>query len=160
MKIGILSDTHDNLNAIAKAVDFFNQEHVAQVLHAGDIISPFTFNEFKRLKMPLWAVYGNNDGEKLLLKEKIKGIGEIYEQFFVKEWEGKKIVVMHEPKFIDSLKNSGEYDLIVYGHTHKVDIQKGKALVFNPGECGGWITGKSTVGILDLGTLEVKLVEL
>ena len=160
MKIGILSDSHDNMNAIKRSVEFFNSENVAHVLHAGDIISPFTMNEFSKLKMPLWAVFGNNDGEKHFLREKIKGFGEIVEQYFEKEWEGKKIIVMHEPWSVDELKASGDHDVIIYGHTHKVDIQKGKPLIFNPGEAGGWITGKSTVGILTLPSLEVRVVEL
>ena len=160
MKIGVISDTHDNLKAIAKAVEFFNREKVDQVLHAGDIVSPFTFNEFKKLQAPLWAVFGNNDGEKILLKEKIKGTGEIYEQYFEKEWEGKKIVVMHEPKFLEALRDSGRYDVVIYGHTHRPEVREGKVLIFNPGECCGWVTGKSTVGLLELPSLQARVVEL
>ncbi len=160
MKIGVMSDSHDNMPAIAKAVDFFIKEKVDQVVHAGDIVSPFTFKEFQRLTVPLWMVFGNNDGEKHFLREQIKGRGEIFDQFFAKEWEGKKIVVMHEPKFLDSLKKSGQYDAVIYGHTHKVDVQTGPVLVLNPGECGGWLSGKCTVATLELPSLEVKVVEL
>jgi len=35
MKIGIISDTHDNLPQIKKAVEIFNREKVELVLHAG-----------------------------------------------------------------------------------------------------------------------------
>ncbi|HCL90984.1 MAG TPA: YfcE family phosphodiesterase, partial [Candidatus Atribacteria bacterium] len=49
MKIGIISDTHDNLPKIKKAVGIFNREKVELVLHAGDFVSPFTFLEFKNL---------------------------------------------------------------------------------------------------------------
>jgi putative phosphoesterase len=160
MKIGILSDTHDNMNAIRKAVEFFNQEGVAHVLHAGDIISPFTMNEFGKLKMPLSAVFGNNDGEKPFLRERIKGIGEISEGHFEKVWEGKRLIVMHEPKLVEELKQGGDYDVIIYGHTHKVDIREGRPLILNPGEAGGWLTGKYTVALLELPSLEVKIVEL
>jgi len=41
MKIGIMSDSHDNMNMVAKAVELFNQRGVSRVLHAGDIIAPF-----------------------------------------------------------------------------------------------------------------------
>jgi len=48
------------------------------VLHAGDFVSPFTALEFKNLNCPLKGVFGNNDGDKLYLQEKFKGIGELY----------------------------------------------------------------------------------
>ncbi len=50
MNIGIISDTHDNLALIKKAVTFFNGEKVDLVLHAGDFVSPFTALEFKNLR--------------------------------------------------------------------------------------------------------------
>lgn len=49
MRIGILSDTHDNLPAIKRAVDFFNQQKVQFVLHAGDFIAPFAIPYIDKL---------------------------------------------------------------------------------------------------------------
>ncbi len=65
-----------------------------------------------------------------------------------------------EKIFLDSLIEAGNYDLIVYGHTHEVDVRKGKTTVINPGECGGWLTGKSTVGIFDTANDDVRIIEL
>jgi len=67
---------------------------------------------------------------------------------------------MHEPKFIDSLIKSGDYGLLVYGHTHEIDIRVGETLVVNPGEACGWLTGKSTVVLLDSEDMTPRLVEL
>ncbi|HNR26026.1 MAG TPA: metallophosphoesterase family protein, partial [Methanobacteriaceae archaeon] len=50
MLIGIMSDSHDHIEAIRMVVNFFNQKKVDLVLHAGDLISPFTASEFKQLK--------------------------------------------------------------------------------------------------------------
>ncbi len=47
--IGIMSDSHDNLDAIRKAVKIFNNEDLDLVIHAGDLISPFTALEFRKL---------------------------------------------------------------------------------------------------------------
>ena len=58
MKIGIISDTHDNMPKIAAAARVFNEEKVDLVLHAGDIISPITANEFSALKAPFIGVFG------------------------------------------------------------------------------------------------------
>ncbi|MEJ2745902.1 MAG: metallophosphoesterase, partial [bacterium] len=149
MKLGLISDTHENMTAIAKAVELFNREGVERVLHAGDIISPITAKEFVKLKMPLVAVFGNNDGEKLFLKERFQGIGEIHERKWEGEMGGKKFLLIHAPDMLDALERSGAYDIIVYGHTHETVVRTGKTLVVNPGECCGWITGRRTVAILD-----------
>ncbi len=162
MLLGIMSDSHDNLNAIRKAVDFFNRKNIEIVLHAGDYVSPFTAKEFSKLKMKLVGVFGNNDGDKPYLLERFKNIGELRQDPYEIELDGKKIVLMHQPKFIDELLVSKKYDVIIYGHTHKIDIRKDSALVINPGECGGWLTGRSTVAIFDTknSLSEVKVIDL
>ena len=42
MKIGVLSDTHDHIPKIKRAVEIFNEEKVDLVLHSGDIVAPFS----------------------------------------------------------------------------------------------------------------------
>ncbi len=160
MKLGIISDTHDNMPAIAKAVKLFNSEGVDLVIHAGDFISPITANEFGKLTAPFIGVFGNNDGERLYLVERFKEIGRIYPDYHKFEFAGKRGVVMHEPKFIESLVKSSDYDLVIYGHTHEIDIREGNTVVVNPGEACGWLTGKSTVVILDSATMSPRLIEL
>ena len=160
MKLGIIADSHENMPLIAKAVELFNHEEVNLVLHAGDFISPITAKEFKSLKAKLIGVFGNNDGDKLLLQKQFQDIGELYEDYHELEIEGKKIVLMHQPKFLDALIASGKYDLIIYGHTHEIDIREGRPLVVNPGECGGWLTGRSTVAIVDLETMKAEIYDL
>ena len=160
MKLGIVADSHDNMPLIAKAVELFNRENVDLVLHAGDFVSPFTASEFKSLNMKLIGVFGNNDGDKLLLTRRFEGIGELYEDYHEMNLEGKRIVLMHQPKFLEALIDSRKYDLITYGHTHEVDIQGGWSLVINPGECGGWISGKATVAIVDLKIMKAGIFTL
>ena len=157
MKLGVMSDSHENMQMIAKAVELFNNEKVHCVLHAGDIISPITAKEFKKLEARLIAVFGNNDGEKFFLREKLKGIGEIHERKWEGEISGKKILLIHAPDMLDALEKSGAYDIIIYGHTHEPVIRKGRTLVVNPGECGGWLTGKATVAILDTERMSAEI---
>jgi len=161
MKIGIISDTHDNLPRIKEAVGIFNREKVELVLHAGDFVSPFTFLEFKNLNCSLKGVFGNNDGDKLYLQEKFRGIGKLYPTPYNVKINNKNIVILHKEKLIDALAESQKYDVIIYGHTHRIDLRKtGKTIIINPGECGGWLTGKSTIALLDLVNLEVKIIDL
>jgi len=160
LKLGIISDSHENMPLIAKAVELFNHEEVDLVLHAGDFISPITAKEFKNLKAKLIGVFGNNDGDKLLLEKRFRHIGEFYEDYHELEIKGKKVVLMHQPKFLEILIASGKYDLIIYGHTHEIDIREGRPLVVNPGECGGWLSGRCTVAIVNLETMKAELRDL
>ena len=161
MKIGVISDTHDNLPKIEKAVNLFNRKEVKLVLHAGDFISPFTANELEKLNCRLVGVFGNNDGEKFLLRARIERIGEIAEDVKTLELNGRKIIITHKDLLVEPLARSGMYDLVVYGHTHKPDIRKvDGTLVVNPGEAGGGLYGRSTVAIVDLEKMEAELVEI
>ena len=160
MKLGVIADSHDNIPKIAEAVALFNEESVDRVLHAGDYISPITADAFTKLNAALIGVFGNNDGDRLYLTERFREIGTIYPDHHEFEIDGKRGVLMHEPKFLDALIESGHYDLIAYGHTHEIDVREGKPLVVNPGECGGWLTGRATVAIVETEAMTVRLIDL
>jgi len=164
MKIGLMADSHDNIPMIDKAINELNKMNVDMVLHAGDFIAPFAVARFKSLKMKLIGVYGNNDGDKALIKQKFNEIGmEIRGYFAEIKVENSKIVLLHghEKELIDSLVSSGAYEFIVYGHTHQVKLETlGKTLVINPGEVCGYLSGKSTIGVLDTISKEVRIIEL
>lgn len=160
MLIGIMADSHDNLPQIRQAVEFFNQRRVKLVLHAGDYVAPFVARELKKLFSPLIGVFGNNDGEKEGLKKVMGQIGEIHPSPFSLQQEKRKILLLHEPQKLDSLEIH-QYNLIVYGHTHKAEIRReAGTLLINPGECGGWLSGRSTVGWVDLDKMKAEIVAL
>ncbi len=162
MLIGIMADSHDNLPKIEQAVRFFNQREVEVVLHAGDFIAPFVVNKLKDLSCNLVGVFGNNDGEREGLKKRINEIGEIHPSPFPFTWLGKKFLLVHDFQDLAEKKlNTASFDIVIYGHTHQAKIGKeGESLLINPGECGGWLTGKSTVALLDLKTMKAWLKEL
>jgi putative phosphoesterase len=159
MLIGIMSDTHDNLIFVKKAIEVFNEKKVEYVIHAGDYTSPFTVKLFKELKCKYVGIFGNNDGDKLLLLERAGG--NIYNQPYIFTLSNKRIVVMHEHLVADALADSGHFDLVVYGHTHLPEIRKVKnTLLVNPGEVSTYLYGRSTVALVDLNTMEGEIVEL
>ena len=160
MLIGVVSDTHDNLPALRGALAEFKAAGVELVLHAGDIVSPFVAVPFQEAELRVIGVFGNNDGDKLYLRERFSPVGELHFGPHELELGGRKIVLMHEPRALEALIASGKYDLIVYGHTHEVELRPGPPLVLNPGECGGWLSGRATCALVDLSRLEAKLIEL
>ncbi|MBN2103736.1 metallophosphoesterase [bacterium] len=158
MKIGIMADSHDNIPALVKAVSVFNDAEVSLVLHAGDLIAPFTAKPLKNLNARFIAVFGNNDGEVLGLSKVFEN--KIFRPPHLVEFKNLKILLLHEPDNLDALAISGKYDCIVCGHTHELEIRKDPTLVVNPGECGGWLSGRRTVAIWDTGNGHVNPVVL
>jgi putative phosphoesterase len=160
MLIGVISDTHDNMNALKKAVDYFIERQISLVLHAGDFVAPFTAREFRRLNCKLIGVFGNNDGDKLLLTKRYSGFGELHEGIHQLELDGKMIVMTHYPDIAQTLGSRGAYDVVICGHTHRPEIREGKPLMINPGECCGWLEGVSTIAVLDVELMRVELIKL
>jgi len=156
--IGVMSDSHDNMDAIRKAVSFFNENDVELVIHAGDVVSPFTAEEFKKLKCDMLLIYGNNDGDKLYLKERFANIGEFHRDPYIFELYGKRIAVTHVPEIVDALAT--KYDIVIYGHTHRKDLRKEKSLILNPGESCGYLTGARSIALLYPKDMTAEIIDL
>lgn len=162
--IGIISDSHDNMNAIRKSVEFFNEKKVKAVLHAGDLISPFTARAFKDLEPKLYFVFGNNDGDKVTLTKRFEEIGAIpCGNFGDLTIDGLHIALLHGTNevLVKALARSGEFDVVVRGHTHDPGVKIIEGVpVINPGEVSGVLSGKPTVAILEIANLNVEIVQL
>lgn len=158
--VGIVADSHDNRTAIQKAVALFNQRGVGLVIHAGDIISPFCILDFAALLCPMQLVFGNNDGERIGLHSGFQSKGTIQSGPRSFEYEGTRFLLMHEDGCVDQLQALDTIDVVVYGHTHVVDVRPGPPLIINPGELGGWLKQRSTVAVLDVRIMQVEIVDI
>ncbi len=156
MKIGIMSDTHDNLPRIRSAVAMLSGEGAQVLIHAGDIVAPFSVKEIMKFPGEVFGVFGNNDGE-------IAGIKKIWKHIFfgpyLLELGGLRIVVCHDPFDIERAPYEN-VDVHIYGHNHEPEIRQGHPLVVNPGECGGWLSGRSTCALLDTDGPTARLMEV
>ena len=166
-KVGILSDTHDNMWATQAIVSRFIEAGVDMVLHCGDFISPFNAKNFSRLECPWVGVYGNNDGERLGLQKMFSSVGPIHVGPYALRAGGRNLLMMHEPGPLEALGRSGEFDAVLYGHTHDIDNhtvqhadKNGSTLILNPGEGGGWLSDKATAMILDLERMCADVIEV
>jgi putative phosphoesterase len=140
-------------------VDIFNDAEVDLVVHAGDYVSPFSLKPFFALESDFLGVWGNNDGDKIALQDMAQG--KIEDSPYIETYGQKKILIGHNLETLEALIASQEFYLIIYGHTHKPEIRRtGKTLIVNPGECGGWVEGKSTIALADLETQEAEIIEL
>jgi len=158
-KLAILSDTHDHMDRIAKAVDMIHAHGAEALLHLGDFVAPFALKAVMKFNGPLYAIYGNNDGEKKGLKNVFP---ELKDGPCVFELGGRKLGVAHSVEEIPA-EYRGFCDGIFYGHSHaRLHIPKdaGRPLELNPGEGCGWLTGKPSFALLDLELMTAELVDI
>lgn len=153
MKIGIISDTHDNLGVTREAIDFFEAQGCEKVIHCGDMVAPFTAELFDG-DFEFHYVRGNNDGE-WNLKETVNEFGHFYnniaeleiggedssekeslsEQRSQENDAGLEIAVYHgtEEEIVEGLVEK-DYDFVFRGHTHEKKVsEKDGTVELNPG---------------------------
>ena len=161
MKIGVVSDTHNNLKNIETIINLFNDERVPVVIHTGDISNANTLERFSNLNSKLIGVYGNNDRNESGLKE----VAQRYNFQFQEPPRrlsllDREIVIFHEPDKIDQFLSENKLiDVVLYGHTHRYENNiKNGVLFFNPGESAGMQKGSNAIGILDLKNMQAKRI--
>jgi hypothetical protein len=156
MKIGIMSDSHDNLPNIRKVLALFAAEGCGALIHAGDFVAPFAVKEILAFAGPAYGVFGNNDGEKA-------GIMKLWQHVFcgpyLFELGGLRILVCHDETELARAPYE-RIDVRIFGHDHKAEVKEGRPLDINPGESGGWLYGKATCAVLDTAGPKAKILEI
>jgi len=159
MRIGVVSDTHNNLRNVARIVELFDAAGVERVVHTGDITQAKVLDELAKLACPVHGVYGNNDRER----ESLERSAASHRMVLVDPpldlvWAERRILVVHDPRLLETERRP-EHELLLHGHTHRHrERRKDGALLFNPGECAGMMPGLNAVGVVDLGTLGCELL--
>tara|TARA_B100001741_G_C16392213_1_gene523005 strand:- start:339 stop:830 length:492 start_codon:yes stop_codon:yes gene_type:complete len=161
MNIGVVSDTHNNLNNIKKIIALFNEKKVDLVIHTGDISNAKTLENFSSLNSKLIGVYGNNDRNEIGLDEICNKYSFDFQEppNFIKI-ENRNIAIFHEPEKIDeTLKENPSIDIVLHGHTHRYRNENSNGvLIFNPGESAGLQKGSNAIGILNTRSLKAKRI--
>ena len=170
MLVAVVSDSHDNVWAVDKAVEKLLSLGAELFIHLGDIVAPFTLRRFAEAGVKkLEAVFGNNCGERPGLLEAARQQG-----WRIGDWPRvlglgeKRVVLIHGAgppeetrRLAEALAASRLYDAVLYGHTHRVDKRYiNGVLVLNPGELCGCLTGKRTAALLDTETMRAEIIEV
>jgi len=158
MKIAIIADTHNNWKNFEKAINWINNEEIQLILHCGDICSQEIIDDALSLyKGKIMFVKGNGDHGLDL-----PGSLEL-------EFNNKKIAFVHFPEIAKKLAQTGKFDLVFYGHTHRPWDEKvvmhpkpgeKETHMINPGELAGQFY-KPTFAVYntETGNLELKILE-
>jgi len=139
---------------VRELIETLRREKLDFIVHAGDVILPFTLKEFESLRLKMYIAFGNNDGEGKILTQIAEkngwDIGDIV--------DFTRGIAYHstDRRILEILKKTGT--LIITGHTHKPEIVREKATILNPGEVCRYLTGNRTFAIVEDG--DITLIEL
>jgi uncharacterized protein len=160
VKIGIISDTHNDVEMVKKAIRIFKERGVDLVLHAGDLTSPKIMELF--VDLPTRFVLGNCDldCETINSRAKVLGFGCVEEHCDFTAGD-KRIMLFHGnniPLFREAV-SSGKYDYIIKGHTHTYEnYVSNKTRVINPGSI--YREDERTISILNTETDKVEKIKI
>jgi putative phosphoesterase len=162
MRVGIMSDSHDRVPAIAEFIKQYQAAGIGLVLHAGDFCAPFSLDPFETAHMSMAGVFGKNDADLESLRARAgRAIGlELFESPHSFDIGGKRILLAHDLADIPE-RSVESHDIVVHGHLHKQEMKhRGETLIVNPGESCGWVHGIPTAAILDLDAKTVEWLTL
>ena len=149
MIVGILSDTHDRVDAMAAGMALLRQGGATFFIHCGDVGSERVLDHLAGL--PAAFVWGNTDWDR-------RGLERYAETLGVRclgakgelELGGKRFMVLHgdDGRAVWQAMNDGRYDYLLHGHTHlRRDQRVGRLRIINPGALHR--AREKTVALLD-----------
>jgi putative phosphoesterase len=158
MRLGILSDTHDELDRTRMAVQLLCDEGAEALVHCGDLASPPIVAACAVL--PCWFVFGNHDADNVpALQQAATASGAVCLGWAGEiELDGRLIAVAHGHMSYDvrrALASRPHY--LLSGHSHIAsDRRDGLIRRINPGALHE--ADRFTVAILDLQADELRFL--
>jgi putative phosphoesterase len=151
MLVGILSDTHDRVDAMAAAMDVLRKGGAQFFIHCGDVGSERVIDHLAGV--PSAFVFGNTDWDRATLARYADRLGvACYGSLADLELGGKHFAVIHGDDFRlkQRLLAEQRHDYLLQGHTHvRADERVGKVRLINPGALHR--AREKTVAVLDTG---------
>ncbi len=163
MKIGILSDSHNDIDHLAAALKILDRESIHVVICCGDVVDAACVPLFAGLELHL--VEGNMDTHPQDIVRSVTYLGN--DSTFGLEYQAvidnKRIVAMHghhEGRLNEAVR-SGDFDYVFHGHTHRRrDERVNSTRVINPGALGGTRHESRSIAILDLTHDDLHVIEI
>jgi len=162
MKIAVMSDTHDHIGNVERAIEALNTLDVGALFHCGDICSPFVIDRLAKFKGPVHVVFGNNEGDRYTINNVSKKFPNVklYGEVGFVETEDGEVAFTHRPEFARGLACTQKYAAVFYGHTHRAKTEKiGATWLVNPGELMGLLETPGCT-VFDLATGEEERLTL
>lgn len=162
MRIGIVSDSHDDIHSLEAAINVLQAEGITRLLHCGDLCGPGIVELLS--DFDVWIARGNMDRHPELEQTVLEVIGpnRLAETHRL-VWDGHSIALIHGHREgqLRALINDGEHAYVFHGHTHRrSDRRVGPTRVINPGALGGMRWQQRSFCIVDLASGQVEFIRI
>ncbi len=164
MKIGVISDTHDDIAIVKKIVKILKEKKIKKIWHLGDYVAPPLLQHFRGFEIS--GIFGNNDGYRSGLIDMFEEIGgDLLGDFADIKIDDLKIALYHGEyrEIAEALAKSGDYDVVFFGHWHKAEkIVYGNTVLLNPGSAHSYYKKDSspTFGIFDTKNRDFEIINI
>lgn len=162
MKLGVLSDTHEDVANLKRALEEYRAQNITQVIHCGDMTTAGTARNLEGFEVIY--VDGNMDQDLPEIYRTLRDLSphSVVLPTYEGEIAGISIGVTHgdNENELRRLIDSGKHRFVFHGHTHRRRSEtQGDTRIYNPGALGGLQFESRSYSILDLETEEFKLFE-
>lgn len=158
-----MADSHDRLDYLKLALEQIREREATHLIHAGDLCAPFVIADLaKQFSGPIHIVFGNNEGDGRLCSQVASQFPHVtlHGPYFEGDLEGLKCAAIHYPEPALRIAQSGQLDLVVYGHDHKAHHSvHGKCHLVNPGEVMGRLAPPSW-GLFDASNFSYQRFDI
>lgn len=163
MNIAILSDTHNHLANLQKAMRIIENEDIQAIIHCGDVTTAETVSFLSPYKVIL--AYGNGDFASGEIRDTLLRMNP--NSFAAAVFEGEiddlRVAVTHghHVSGLQKLLESQQFDFIFFGHSHRREESRhGRTRLINPGAIGGLRKEERSFCILDTQTRQIRFILL
>jgi putative phosphoesterase len=157
--IAIVSDSHDHIVNLRSVITYCNGLAVHELIHCGDLVSPFMLDELEKFDGTTHLIYGNNPGDQHLISTRCAKPGSRIMLYGIRgeiTIDGLTICVVHYPEVARLVAESGQFDIVCFGHNHKFEVTNVQStLMLNPGD----LLGKEGPGSFMLLDSESRVVK-
>lgn len=161
MKIGVLSDTHDNLPNLMIALNTYRERGIETVIHCGDLTSLDMVSHFEGFRVIYTT--GNMDITDGAIIKRFTGMraDNFAGPVFRGDLGGVLVAATHshlEGKVMELVREK-RFEWLFHGHTHeKRDEVIHGVRIINAGALGGIVKGARSFCVVDLGVGHVEFL--
>lgn len=165
MKIGIISDIHENFHNLSLFLNETKKHNIEKILFLGDFMNNGIAKLLAAHEIPTYAVWGNNDGDRVAITKtalsKWSNLEIWFDTFDIINIENRNIFLTHYPILAKPMAKSWDFDAVFYWHNHFHNIDKiNNCIIINPWEISAHKTGIATFALYDTETNNAEIITL
>ncbi len=165
MKIAIISDVHGNFHNLILFLKQIKHHEIKKIIFLGDFVNNGIAKILAKSEVPVIAIWGNNDGDKVAITKTSLNEGSnltmSFDTYDFLEIDNRKIFITHYTLLAKPMAKSGDFDAVFYGHDHKKNLDKiNNCIIVNPGEISAHKTRIASFAIYNTKNNTAEIIDI